>query len=131
MTAMRVVILGRTPEDGAELARGLEQALPHEGLEAFVHVAAGTEDLLGTDRVLLLAGADDRLHGQLVSARHSFAVLHEPERFLGDALAAARRWLSPPRPTAWRWVCADCDDADCERHARSLLAGEPSGPALP
>jgi hypothetical protein len=20
------------------------------------------------------------------------------------------------RPPRWRWVCADCDDADCERH---------------
>ncbi len=41
--------------------------------------------------------------------------------------AVAHAWRRAQQPQAagprWRWVCADCDDADCERH--SWLQGTP------
>jgi nicotinamide riboside kinase len=66
----------------------------------------------------------------LRSALHDGAIDHAvvggdgPSR-LAHALAAvqaARRLRSPPSPAErWTWLCRDCDDGTCERHALAAL----------
>lgn len=63
---------------------------------------------------------DDALRKALARAAVPYTVVygHGPHR-VDQALAAVQAVVSAPAvmPSAarWRWVCADCDDGDCER----------------
>ena len=65
----------------------------------------------------------DAVRGFLQGAGWAYAVLPEDaqmRRMLAEA-SVRHAWARQVAPEAtqrpkWRWVCADCDDADCERH---------------
>lgn len=63
---------------------------------------------------------DDALRRALTGAALPYTVVygHGAHR-VSQALQAAQAAMQPapaPQDRRWRWVCADCDDGDCERH---------------
>jgi len=81
------------------------------------------------------AGVEAQLRALLTTSRTPYAVV-DADAGHARAQAALRAALQPPaEPPRWRWVCADCDDAECESHpagghpARGLLAGREAPPA--
>ena len=66
---------------------------------------------------------DGKIRGALVQAGLAWSVVAGtgPAR-LNAAIAAVDRHLQGPPANSprWRWVCAKCDDGDCEAHALAL-----------
>lgn len=96
---------------------------------------ANAADLAGARHALLIAcasgarpaAAEERLRRQLTAAGVPYAVVPPLPQGLERALSALRAGLAEPAAgPRWRWVCADCDDGDCEAHVGATAGTAPA-----
>lgn len=87
--------------------------------------------------VLLIEPAPGTWRGELDRRSWPYAILQsdgaslieQAEGVILHAWARASQTEAEQRVPRWRWVCADCDDGDCERHW--LLATRNDADACP